>query len=410
LLGLLNPYIAIYFRKEGLPFSILFLIFLANYLGNIFQPFWGALSDRLDARKPFLILGALIWMIAMLVINAFPVFIVFLLFFGIASLFGSASQPVARSLVSLITIDEEETEYQSKFGVLLTTAFSISAWAGGLILSQFNFNLLFTITVFLSILSFFLIFPIKEHQLNKKNLSSQFQEKDRKRPKDIGIRTRLMQLLKNKLYFLIVLCSCFGGFAFYFFLNFFSVFYVENGGSLTHYSWALVISFILFMTLNYSGEAIIKRKNKSFQKLASSSSSSKNDDNVHLDLNIGDSERLKAIFVLWSIIGFSVFCFLLVLYPIIPLFAILLMYSFPIVPFFFTSMLALTAKVVEPEKKALAIGLQGVFVFGGRSLAVFLGSLVLDTGGFGLAALIDLFLLVSLFLIVAYSFKRINVF
>jgi hypothetical protein len=72
-------------------------------------------------------------------------------------------------------------------------------------------------------------------------------------------------------------------------------------------------------------------------------------------------------------------------------------------------MLALTTRLVKPEQKALAVGIQGVLVFGGRSLAVFLGSQVLDWGGFNMAAFIDIFLLGALFIMVFYSLKKINI-
>lgn len=413
LLGLLNPYIAIFFRKEGLPFSILFLIFFANYIGNLFQPVWGILSDKFDQRKIFLIISTFIWVIALIVIRLFPEFLIFVIFFGIASLFGSASQPVSRSLISLLASKEEETEYQSKFGVLLTTAFSISSWAGGLIISTFSFDVLFSLTAFLSILSFIFIFTVKEHHLNHKSSKINDDEEIVKPippKKDVNYRERASQLIRNRYYLLIIFCSGMGGFAFYFFLNFFSVFYVESGGRLPYYSWALVISFILFMICNYLGELIMKRKTKSDSNKQKNISKIKfNHINEEISMHLGFSEKLKVIFIFWSILGFCFLCFLLVLYPIVPLFMILIIYSLPIVPFFFTSMLALTTRLVKPEQKALAVGIQGVLVFGGRSLAVFLGSQVLDWGGFNMAPFIDIFLLGALFIMVFYSLKKINI-
>ncbi|MGV9174258.1 MAG: MFS transporter [Promethearchaeia archaeon] len=397
IIGLLEPYIAIYFRREGLPFSILFLIFFANYMGNIVQPVWGGLSDRMDRRKIFLVLGTCVWMIAMIIINFIPEFLIFVIFFGIASLFGSATQPVARSMITLLAKEEEETEYQSKFGVLLTTAVAISGWAGGFIVSYFNFDLLFTLTMIISILSFVLIFSVREHTIEEELNHFHIKHEEDSKFNKGSFKERALELFRNKFYLLILFCSCLGGISFYFFFNFFSVFYVENGGDLTLYSWALIFSFIMFMILNYAGEAIMKRKYK---------------DSV-LENNqkapMGVSEKLKGMFILWAMIGFSFLCVLIFLHPVVPLFMILLVYSLPIVPFFFTSMLALTAKVVEPDRKALAIGIQGVFVFGGRSLSVFLGSQVLDSVGFNLAALIDIFLMISLAMLVIYTIQKLNI-
>jgi len=417
ILGLLSPYIAIYFKQESLPFVILFLIFLANNLGNISQPLWGGLSDRFDKRKIFIVNASVFWTLFGVFINFLPDFFIFVLFFGIASLFGSAVQPAARSLISFYSIEGEETEYQTKYGVLLSTAFSISAWIGGIIVDFFGFYFIFITVMILGVISLLLsIFTIKdfkmeEYQFLRENsdpnqpVVENHKEFSEKRNIQVRFSQKLRILLKNPLYIAILIFSFFGGFSFYFFFNFISVFFEEMGLYLSIFSWSFIISFISFLCINYFGEAIVKRKIE--KKIIENHNTSKE---ANLEKSVQKNEIskiLKMIFIFWSIIGFLILCVLITFIPD-QIIIIMIVYCLPIVPFFFTSMLALTTSVVDIEYKAVAIGIQGVFVFGGRALTSYLGSIFLDLGGFSLAAFINLFFMIILLTIGIYTFRKLK--
>lgn len=405
--GFLNPYIAIYFRQQGLPFGVIFIIFMANNAGNIAQPMWGGLSDKYDKRKIFLLIATIMWTITTLAIFISPEFWIFVIFFGLASFFGSTVQPVGRSLITLITIEKDETEYQSKFGVLMSTAFMMSSWAGGLVVAYIGFNSLFLITFMMAIISLILLtLTVKErkYSINSGSISisergnefnrSEISNSDNSLQNSIYFRQKILILFQNRAFIAVLICSFFGSVTFYLFFSFFSVFYVESGGEVAVLSWAFVVNFALFMSTNYLGEALTKRR-----RIREEETKEKGKKEF--------SVQLKKIFILWSIIGFSIICLLIALTPQ-SLLIILIVYSLPIVPFFFISMLALTAKAVRPEEKALAIGIQGVFVFVGRSLTVYIGALLLDSGGFQLTAIIDVFLLLILFVFTIITFRELN--
>ncbi|MBD3212383.1 MAG: MFS transporter [Candidatus Lokiarchaeota archaeon] len=403
ILGLLSPYIAIYFKRGGLPFGILFLIFLANNLGNIAQPVWGGLSDRFDRRKIFIVLASIMWLVFGIIIYITPEFIIFVIFFGLASFFGSSVQPIARSLIAFISLEGEETEYQSKFGVLLTTSFTISAWLGGMIADFYDFNTLFFIVMILAFLSLIIsTFTVPEYRMSEN--ANKIKDINKKDNKYVNFNQKLKNLFKNNLFVIIVVFSFLGGFCFYFFFSFMSVFFSERGLNLSLYSWSFILSFSLFMLINYIGEAYVKRKIKIKKDIVNLTE----EENAEIARQKNQiSIKLKMVFIFWSILGFLTLCILITLISDMS-FIILILYSFPIVPFFFTSMLALTSSVVDLEHKALAIGVQGVFVFGGRSLTVYVGSIFLDIGGFPIAALVNIFLMIILLLMAIYTFKKLE--
>ena len=225
------------------------------------------------------------------------------------------------------------------------------------------------------------------------------------------MKHNVLNLFHNRLFVAVLICSFFGSITFSLFVNFFSVFYIESGGELVMLSFSFVISFVLFLGTNYLGEAIIKR----YQSNDHNSLDSKRLENNYINsgkktlefFKMGISERLKKVFILWSILGFSIFCILIGIMPQ-GLMVILIVYSLPTIPFFFISMLALTAKVVKTEEKALAIGIQGVFVFLGRSITIYFGALLLDMGGFQLAAIINVILMIFLLIITLITFKQLN--
>ncbi len=417
ILGLLSPYIAIYFKQKELPFAILFLIFLANNLGNISQPVWGSLSDNFDKRKIFIVIASIFWTIFGIIINIIPEFLFFIFFFGIASFFGSAVQPVARSLISFSSLEGEETEYQSKYGVLLSTAFSVSAWTGGIIVDSFGFSIIFFIVMILGILSLFLsIFTIKDVKMGEyqylKITSNPYRfnaEKQIKYHVKNKIYRNFVQslkiLLKNPLFMVILIFSFLGGFSFYFFFNFMTVFFDERGMNPSIFSWSFIISFVFFLFINYFGEALVKKK---IEKKILKNQNNSNEEYLETFAQKNEiSKSLKMIFIFWSIIGFLILCILIAFIPN-EIIIILVVYSFPIVPFFFTSMLALTTSVVDRENKAIAIGLQGVFVYGGRALSSYCGSFFLDLGGFSLTAFINSFLMIMLLVMGIYTFKKLK--
>ncbi len=404
--GLLTPYIAIYFRQQGLPFVMIFFIFMANNAGNIAQPMWGGLSDKYNKRKIFLLIATIMWTASTLIISLLPEFLIFVIFYGIASFFGSSVQPVGRSLISLITNKVDETEYQSKFGVLMSTAFMVSSWGGGLIIAYINFNMLFYLTFLMAIISLIILITtvherqVETNNVNYKHIIDYHSENLDQYEHQVSVTSptsfnqKFVSLLKNKGFIIVLLLSFFGSIAFYLFTSFFSVFYVEGGGDIAMLANAMLANFVIFMGSNYLGEALTKRRYKESEEIIKKG-------------KLGFSEQLKMGFILWSILGFFVLCALIAIIPQ-SLFVILIVYSLPMIPFFFISMLALTAKVVEPDQKALAVGLQGVFVYGGRSITIYVGALLLDTGGFQLAATFNIFLLIILSILILITYKSLK--
>jgi len=84
--GFLQPFTALYLEAAGLDKGQIGLVFgLGTGIALILQPLWGRLSDHFDARKPFIILGALGSGVAYLAFRQADAFVEFLLLTALGS-------------------------------------------------------------------------------------------------------------------------------------------------------------------------------------------------------------------------------------------------------------------------------------------------------------------------------------